>query len=356
MNGSEMEVAQQNGLVRSQGGALAVEQQRAIAETQAAMVIARQFPRDVVSAIDRIVNQCARVALAETATYTYARGGTDISGPSIRLAETLAQNWGNMQYGVRELSQHNGESEVEVFAWDVEMNTRSSQTFTVKHERHTRSGVTKLTDPRDIYETVANQASRRLRARILAIIPADVRDAALEQCEVTLKSSITITPEYLKKMLEVAAGYGVTREMLEKRIQRRFDAITPAQVVQLRGIFNSLKDGMSSPSDWFSSETPVNDGDTPATRTQSVKDKMKASVKPADPFEEKKSDPISTESAVGARLDEMNGPDRAKWGQYIAKEFGKDWGVDQFTDAECQSLLAELDKAATAHQEALALA
>ena len=45
--------------------------------------------------------------------------------------------------------------------------------------------------------------------------------------------------------------FGVIQDMIEKKIQRRLDSITPAQVVSLRKIYNSLKDGMSKPSDWF---------------------------------------------------------------------------------------------------------
>ena len=78
--------------------------------------------------------------LAQSAVYSYARGGSSVTGPSIRLAEMLAQNWGNIQYGIRELSSENGESTVEAFAWDVETNTRQTKVFQVPHIRYTRNG------------------------------------------------------------------------------------------------------------------------------------------------------------------------------------------------------------------------
>lgn len=228
-----------------------VESSRAIAEAQGAMVLAKRFPRDPVAAMDRINNACQRQTLAEGALYTYARGGTDITGPSIRLAEALAQNWGNMQFGVRELEQRAGESTVEAFAWDVETNTRQVKIFQVKHERHTKKGITKLTDPRDIYELVANQGARRLRACILGVIPGDVTEAAVKQCDATLRTKAEVTPERIKAMVEKFAEFSVTQEQIEKRIQRRIDAMTPAQMVALGKIFTSLKDGMSKASDWF---------------------------------------------------------------------------------------------------------
>ena len=228
-----------------------VEQSRAIAETQAAMIIAKRFPRDPIAAMDRILNACTRPTLAESALYTYSRGGTDITGPSIRLAEALAQAWGNIQFGIRELEQRNGESTIEAYAWDVESNTREVKTFQVRHERHTKKGSMKLTDPRDIYELTANQGARRLRACILGVIPGDVTEAAQNQCDVTLKAKAEVTPQSLTALGETFAAFGVTKEQIEKRIQRRLDAMLPAQLVGLRKIYNSLKDGMSKPDDWF---------------------------------------------------------------------------------------------------------
>jgi hypothetical protein len=237
---------------------VAIEEQRGIAEVQAAVIMARRFPRDHVAAVNRILASCQRPTLAEAATYTYARGGADVTGPSIRLAEAIAQQWGNLQFGIRELSQANGESTVEAFAWDLETNVRQSKVFQVKHERHTRSGSKRLTDPRDIYETVANNGARRLRACILGILPGDVVDAAVAECDRTLRTRVEVTPERVAAMVETfATTYGVTRAMIEKRLQRNLESITPAQFLSLGKIANSLRDGMSTTSDWFDVPPPT---------------------------------------------------------------------------------------------------
>lgn len=265
-------------LQKQQSNAVAnTDQQRAVAEVQAAMMIARMNPRDQIAAMDRILNACARPSLADAAIYTYARGGSDVSGPSIRLAEAMAQSWGNMQFGIRELDQRNGESTVQAFAWDVETNTRREVTFQVPHLRYTRSGSKRLEDPRDIYEMVANQGARRLRACILAVIPGDVTEAAVNQCETTMKTKADTSPEAMQKMVAAFEPFGVTREQIEKRIQRRLEAIQPAQVVSLKKIYASLRDGISSASEWFEVEEPAQGQDANAqqSRTKAVKDKIK---------------------------------------------------------------------------------
>jgi hypothetical protein len=248
-----------------------VEQQRAMAEVQSAIVLAKKFPRNHVEAVDRIMLACQRPGLAEQALYSYARGGTEITGPSIRLAEAAAQNWGNLQYGIKELEQRLGESTVEAFCWDMETNVRQVKVFQVKHERHTKKGSYALSDPRDIYELTANQGARRLRACILGIIPGDIIEAAVSQCEQTLKAKADTSPEALKRLVEAFLSFKVSKDQIEKRIQRRLDTITPAQLIQLRKIYNSLKDGMSVASDWFE----ITEIKIPSAE---LKDKIKAAM------------------------------------------------------------------------------
>lgn len=228
------------------------EAERSIQEVQASMIIAKKFPRNTVEAMDRILNACTRESLANSALYCYPRGGQEITGPSIRMAEALAQEWGNIQFGIRELSSENGSSTVEAFAWDVQSNTRQVKVFQVAHTRFAKGQIKKLTDPRDIYEMIANQGARRMRACILGVIPGDVTEAAVNQCEVTQKNSVEVTPDVIKAMVKAFEdNYGVTQELIEQKIGKRAEAINAAQLLSLRKIYQSLKDGMSKPGDWF---------------------------------------------------------------------------------------------------------
>jgi hypothetical protein len=244
------------------------------------MMAARNNPRDIIRSVDRILNAFTRPALCEDAMYEYARGGSKISGLSIRAAEVLAQNYGNMRCGVVELSRQNGQSEVLTFAQDLETGFSDEKRFYVKHWRDTKQGGYAVTDERDIYEMVANQGARRKRACILAVIPKDVQDAAEQQINLTMNTKAQVTPESIKNLLESFAKYGVTKEMVEKRIQRHVEAMQPAQLVQLRRIGVSLKDGMSEPDSWFEMEpaAETTGGDKPAatTKTEALKDAIKA--------------------------------------------------------------------------------
>jgi hypothetical protein len=236
----------------------ASDSQRAVAEVQAALFIAQQRPRNMVAVLDKVANAFTRPGLAEVAEYEYARGGTAIKGPSIRAAEAIAQLYGNVQYGFRVLSQTVGDddvpiSEVEAFCFDVENNVRQARQFRVRHWRD-RSPPKKgyvLTDERDVYELIANMAQRRTRACILSVLPGDIIEIAMAQVAVTLETTADTSPAGRKKIVEAFAEFGVTVEQIEARIQRRLDAMQPAQVIQLKRIITSLRDGMSTADSWF---------------------------------------------------------------------------------------------------------
>lgn len=256
--------------------------QRESQEIQARMLVARNFPRDPLKAMDRILNAFARPTLCEDATYEYARGGTDVSGLSIRAAEVLAQNWGNIACGVAELTRSGGQSECLAYATDLETGFHDEKRFFIKHWRDTRKGGYPITDERDIYEVVANYGARRKRACILAVIPSDVQEEATRQITITLKADVDITAESRKLLLEKFAPFNVTQEMIEKRIQRHLESILPAQVLTLRRIYASLKDGMSEVSAWFEAPAPVLEtgsdkppADVPTTQTDQVKEQLR---------------------------------------------------------------------------------
>lgn len=236
-------------------GTVAIESSRAVAEAQGKLVIAQKFPRNEIQAFAEMKKACRRIGLAEKAFYSYPRGGETVSGPTIRLAEELARCWRNIEYGIKELSQDNGKSEMQAFAWDLEANTMSVQNFTNPHAREVRGKVKALTSLRDIYENNANMAGRRLRSRILAVLPADFVEEAIAECKKTLAGHNNIPlSDRIRKMTDVFEQMGVTQDMLEKRLGRKLETMSGDDLTEYVGIFNSLKEKNTKISDWFEYE------------------------------------------------------------------------------------------------------
>jgi hypothetical protein len=258
---------------------LQAEAQRAKSEIEAALTIAAARPRDEKRCMDEILISCQRPGVAESAEYEYAKGGTPITGATIKLLELVAQKWHNIDFGFRELARYPGEngkpgeSIVEAYAWDLETNTRRKAQFTVQHALGLKGGRTKvLTDPRDIYEMIANQAMRRVRTCLENVIPRDIVEAAREEARKTLATNEAITPQKIAALLKAFSDYNVTKDQIEKRLQRRIDGITPAQMVQLRRIYTSLRDGMGESSDWFDADATA---EQPKTVAEAAKEKMR---------------------------------------------------------------------------------
>ena len=231
---------------------------REMQEVQARIIMAMHCPRDQDIAFNRIIRACKRKSLAERACYSYPKGKTIVSGASIRLAEVLAQSWGNIDFGIREIERRLGVSICEAYAWDLETNTRTPRRFEVKHLRDTSSGSKKLTSERDIYEIVMNQGARRLRACILAIIPGDIVEDAIEQCNRTLAESYSESlKDRIEKMLIAFAEFEVSKEMIEKRLGHLVDKVTENEFVNLKAIYTSLRDNFASIEDYFAVEPEV---------------------------------------------------------------------------------------------------
>lgn len=224
---------------------------REMATVYSQMAMAQARPRNMADIQNRLMNICARESLAAVSTYAYAKGGTDVSGPSIRLAEAIASAYGNFKYGFEVTERSNGNSKVRAYAFDMETNTQAERIYDVPHWRDTKSGGYQITESREIYELEANMSARRMRACILEIIPKDIVDFALEKCNETLSTKLNLTPERISAMVTSFKEFGVTKEMIEDFIQRKVETIHKTQFIRLRNIYGSLRDGIAAPEDFF---------------------------------------------------------------------------------------------------------
>ena len=249
-----------------------VEQSRAVAETQAAMLVSKKFPRDENLACQKIITACQRPGLAESGMYAYKRGSTLVTGASIRLAEVLAKYWGNITYGFRETGRTGITSEIEVFCWDMENNVRATRSFTVKHWRDTKKGGYALTAERDIYELIANNAQRRVRACILEMIPGDIVEDAENQCKKTLAvGDGRPVEERVESMLKAFKEFDVSKNDIELFLNHQTKGIVPAELVKLQNIYKSIKDGIATRADFFAGEPDQKTASNDVKKTEQSK-------------------------------------------------------------------------------------
>jgi hypothetical protein len=228
--------------------ATAVEQARAVAEVQAAIVVAQQVPRNMDRANADMRDATGRLALAEQAFYKVPDRGT---GPTVHLMRELARIWGNITYGVRELHRDDdtGMSEILAYAVDLQTNTRSERSFLVPHARmkkingqQTRQ---KLVDLGDIYLNNQNIGARAVRECISTVLPTWFRSEAEVRCRETLRDGEDGEPlaKRIEGMVQAFGALGVRIEQLETKIGRKRGTWDGSHVAEMVVIYQSIQRG-----------------------------------------------------------------------------------------------------------------
>lgn len=231
-----------------------VEQSRAIAEVQAAVVVAQQCPRDMARAEGEMREACGRLALAQRAFYRVPKRG---EGPSVHLARELARIWGNVSYGVKELRRDDraGISEILAYAWDVQTNTRSERTFVVPHQRMVAGERKALVDLGDVYLNNQNVGARAVRECIFTVLPTWYVEVAQEICAAALKNGDgrPLKDRIADMVAAFSASYGVSAAQIEGRLGRKRGQWDHGDVATMIVTFESLKRGETTVPDEFPS-------------------------------------------------------------------------------------------------------
>ena len=222
----------------------AVEQTRAIAEVQAAVVVAQQCPRDLNRAESEMLSSCSRLSLAERAIYRVTNRG---EGPSVHLARELARIWGNVTYGVHELRRDDeaGVSEIQAFAWDVQANVRSTRTFQVPHQRMAGGKRKALVDLTDVYLNNQNIGSRAVRECIFTVLPTWFVEAADARCRQTLRDGDgkPLAERIADAVAAFDTTHGIRLAQLEDKLGRKRGQWDAGNVASLGVLFQSLQRG-----------------------------------------------------------------------------------------------------------------
>lgn len=285
------------------GQATAVEQSRAIAEVQAAVVVAQQCPRDLTRAESEMRDSCGRLVVANRAFYRVPNRG---SGPSVHLARELARVWGNIQYGVHELRRDDlaGESEIQAFAWDLQTNSRSTRTFVVPHQRMKGGRRQDLTDLGDVYLNNQNVGARAVRECIFTVLPTWFTEAAQDLCRQTLENGEgEPLPSRIEKMVTAfRATYGVKPEQIEAKLGRKRGQWDAGDIATMTVTYASLQRGEVTVDEEFPTQraTAADFAPTPPTDDGGVDapDVSDATSKGAAPVENATSAPPSQPEAA----------------------------------------------------------
>lgn len=204
---------------------------------------AKKYPRS----IRRFQQEALSLATIneETAArcfYVLRRGDKKIEGPGIRLAEIIANSWGNLRYGARFVGESEDRRSViaEGYAYDLEKNVASA----IQVSR-------RITDKRgarfkdDIVEVTKNAAaSIALRNAIFKVIPMAFVQEIYERAKEVAVGKASSLADRRVKMVEHFSKFGVSLDRILKHLNKNaIEDIDLKDMEELVGISTAIKDG-----------------------------------------------------------------------------------------------------------------
>lgn len=269
-------------------GSMSAEEARAVAKVKAQFYVAKTSPRDVNERLNAIKKLCKIAEVAQNSEFSFPRGRTTVRGPNIRIAELIASNWHNFEYGITEINRGQGASLCEAYAIDMESNTAYRMQYVVPHRRDKNDsgggeGTVDLKTDRDIYEMIANMGSRRVREAILRVIPTFVVEAAMEVCRATKLETDQREPlaDRIPKALGAWKDLGVTPAMISAWLRCPVKDMIEQQYQDLKEIYRTIKANEGRVSDYFETPTGAPQAKTGGGPAPAENNAGAASAKPA---------------------------------------------------------------------------
>lgn len=232
------------------------------AEVEARFALAYKFPRDPDVARSRILKDCRRPRFAEDALYAIRRGGTTITGPSIRMVEAMLLSWGNVYSKSLITHEDHEKRKIRNFVTDLERNVTFDQEMIVpktKERRSIRDGEKPLSTrmnhsgqmlyilpstPDDVRQLEGAMVSRAIRNNGKRIIPSDILAEAIELINQTRRDRTAEDPDAARKALvDSFASLNIGADDLKEYLGHGLEKCTPAQLDELRLDYVALREG-----------------------------------------------------------------------------------------------------------------
>ena len=256
-SGSETALVQQDAAAH----ALATQAKAAV---EARYIMALRRPRNWDEVRINLLKECRRPAFARSARYLKPIG-KGVEGLSIRFVEAALRCMTNVLPEVTVIYDDAQVRRVRVSVTDLENNITYSQDVTVKKTverskpaddgsyldvRKNSYGKLTYTVPGTDDEILNKEnalISKAMRTLGLRLIPGDLQDEAEEQIIKTVQDQTAQDPEAeRKKLIDAFAAHNVSPSMLEEYLEQPIAQLTPQQLVSLRALYASLRDGESS--------------------------------------------------------------------------------------------------------------
>ena len=248
------------------------------ARIQAQYLVALSHPRSYDQSRFRIMEACRRPSFADKVEYKKPVGKTTITGPSIRFAELALREWGNIDYSNTVVYDDEMNRRISVVITDLETNTTFSSSIQITKtvERKDNKGRDVISERINSYgekiyivkatedEILTKQAamiSKALRNEGLRLIPQEIIEEAINIARLTQqKDASSNMDEARKKISDAFGSLGIQPKHLEEYLGHPMSMCVPAEITDLRAIYNAIKNGEAKWNDFVSEDEDVRGG------------------------------------------------------------------------------------------------
>lgn len=266
MANNMMVQAQNNsvGFMTGPSAAMVAAAESAKAQIQCAYMMALQCPRSYFAAEQAVVKACENPLFAEKVEYKLPRGGTTISGPTIRLAELIRREWRNIFTTERVMHDDERQMIVQVTAMDLETNSIETAEVVIPktvERRYVKDGQEIISERENslgkkVYTVRATDSevdmtrkamiSKALRNAIFRLVPAELVQIALATARQTIQTADAKDPkEAIRRLIFCFEEQGVSIDKIEKEIGHTLEKANTADVKKLRGLYKQMLNGAS---------------------------------------------------------------------------------------------------------------
>ena len=262
-------------------------QARALVEARFAMALYR--PRDMDAVRVKLLAECRRPGFAEVARYKRPVGKQQnedtgewedkhAEGPSIRFIEAALRNMGNIDVSSPTIYDDDERRIIRISVIDLETNTTYSRDIAIEkiaEQKRLRKNQQPLGTRTNSYGEVvyivratesqtevkgASSISKNIRTLGQRLVPGDLLEECMALCVYTKEAKIKEDPAGARKrMIDGFAELGVKPEELKKYAGQDLDSLSPAQIGDLRDLYLSIKDGITTWADVLDARESVED-------------------------------------------------------------------------------------------------
>lgn len=180
----------------------------------------------------------------------------EIKGPSIRLAEIIASNWGNLHAATRIVENDGKHITAEAVAWDLEKNVKVTVQNKVSIIFGAKNGQGGYRANADMQTMLANAASSKaLRNAIFKVVPRSVVDKVAEKAMQYAVGNSSKLSSKTRQVVDKLVKMGVDETAILAYFDRaKIDDITLEELQALIGLGTAIKEGYIKPENAFAIE------------------------------------------------------------------------------------------------------